>query len=89
MNLLSIFLGILGLSAAVMALRSGKNRKLTAVSFGTCGAALLCQLAEIYRLTQIGDTSAIYDTVHARFLAGCCLLGLTLGLHLIGNITKP
>lgn len=88
MNLLSIFLGLLGLSAAVMSLRSGRKEKFTVISFGTCGAALLCQLAEIDRLTQIGDTAALYDTIHARFLAGCCLLGLTVAVHLIGNITK-
>ena len=88
MNLLSIFLGLVGLFSAVISLRSGRNEKFTVISFGTCGAALLCQLAEIDRLTQIGDTAALYDTIHARFLTGCCVLGLTVAVHLIGNITK-
>ena len=96
MNLLSVFLGFTGLFFGFRAFRKGAGAACCAVSLGACGGALLCQLAEMYRLTVIGDTSAIYDTARARLLAAACLLGLTLGLQLLalvrrrtGIITKP
>ena len=82
MNILSIFLGLGGLVFAAHALRVRGCLICCTASLGCCGGALVCQLYELYRLTLIGDTAAIYDTARARFLAGAFLLAATLGTHL-------
>ena len=81
MNIFSIALGLASLLLAVHALRRGGCLICCTVGFGTCGAALLCQLWELYRLTCIGDTAAVYDTVYARVLAAMALLAGNLLLH--------
>ena len=81
MNLLSIFLGLVSLGFAVHALRVRGCLICCTVGFGTCGGALVCQLVELRRLADIGDVSAIYDTVQARALAAGVLLALNLALH--------
>lgn len=86
MNLLSIFLGLISLLAAFRTLRTGPSLKGCIISLAACGGALVCQLAELYRLTRIQDTAAIYDTAHARLLAACWLLGLTVGGHLLSTM---
>ena len=83
MNILSIFLGLGGLVFAVHALQVRGCLICCTASLGLCGGALVCQMYELYRLTLIGDTAAVYDTAHARFLAGGLLLAVTLGLHLV------
>jgi len=83
MNLASIFLGIASLIFAVHALQVRGCLICCTGSLLCCGSALLCQLWELYRLTLIADIAAIYDTAYARFLAGCVLLMLTFGLHLL------
>lgn len=87
MNLLSILLGVGALVFAVHALRVRGCLICCTASLGLCGGALVCQLYELYRLTLIGDTAAVYDTAHARFLAGSILLVLTLGIHLMALLS--
>ena len=82
MNILSLTLGAASLIFAVHALQVRGCLLCCTVSFGTCGGALLCQLLELYRLVQIPDTAAIYDTLRARCLAAAVLLTLNLLLHL-------
>ena len=81
MNLLSIVLGLVSFLFAVHAFQVRGCLLCCTVSFGTCGAALLCQLWELYRLTLLADTAAVYDTVYARVLAGMALLTVNLQLH--------
>lgn len=83
MNITSFFLGVASLVFAVHALQVRGCLICCTGSLLCCGGALLCQLGELYRLTLIADIAAIYDTAHARFLAGCVLLGLTSALHLL------
>ena len=82
MNLLSIVLGTVSLAFAIHALQVRGCLICCTASLVSCGLSLLCQLGELYRLVCIGDMAAVYDTVRARFLAGCVLLGLTAALHL-------
>lgn len=82
MNLLSIVLGTVSLAFAVHAFQVRGCLICCTGSLVSCGLSLLCQLGELYRLVCIGDMTAVYDTVRARFLAGCVLLGLTAALHL-------
>ena len=82
MNVMSIVLGLISLAFSVYAFRTRGCLFCCTGSLLSCGLALLCQLGELYRLTQIGDTAAIYDTAHARVLAASTLLALTAGLHL-------
>ena len=81
MNIASLVLGAVSLIFAVHAFQVKGCLICCTVSLGTCGGALLCQLAELYRLAQIGDMAAICDTAYARVLAGVALLTLTLGLQ--------
>ena len=82
MNVAGIGLGMISLVFAVHAFRVRGCLFSCTGSLLSCGLALLCQLGELYRLTEIGDTAAIYDTARARFLAASVLLALTAGLHL-------
>ena len=82
MNLAAVVLGLISLVFAIHAFRVRGCLFCCTGSLLSCGLALLCQLGELYRLTQISDTAAIYDTARARFLAASVLLALTAGLHL-------
>ena len=82
MNIAGIVLGLISLVFAVHAFRVRGCLFCCTGSLLSCGLALLCQLGELYRLTQIGDTAAIYDTARARVLAASVLLALSAGLHL-------
>ena len=82
MNLSSFVLGMVSLAFAVHAFRVRGCLLCCTGSLLSCGLALVLQLGEVYRLTLLGDTAAIYDTVPARLMAACILLGLNVGLHL-------
>ena len=86
MNLAAVVLGLISLVFAIHAFRVRGCLFCCTGSLLSCGLALLCQLGELYRLTHISDTAAIYDTLQVRFLAGCVLLILTAGMHLAALI---
>ena len=82
MNIASVVLGLVSLGFGFRACRVKGYLVCCMGSFLSCGLALVFQLGELYRLTLMGDTAAIYDTAHARLVAAGILLGLNVGLHL-------
>lgn len=86
MNIVSIVLGLVSLAFAVHAFQVRGCLICCTGSLLTCGLALVCQLGELYRLTELGDMAAVYDTAYARLLAACALLVLNGGLHLAALI---
>ena len=86
MDILSLVLGLVSLLFAVHALQVRGCLICCTVSLVSCGLSLVCQIGELYRLTQIGDVAAVCDTVQARLTAACALLALTAGMHLAALI---
>lgn len=82
-NIASILLGLAALVFAVHSLQVRGCLICCTVSGACCGLALLLQLAELDRLAGIMDSSAIYDTVHARVIAGAVLLILITALNVL------
>jgi len=82
-NLLSLLLGLVswGLGAAAV-IRPG-IRWTSAVSLLSCCVSLLLQLAEVHRLTELGDWSALMDTMDAVLAAAILLMAVTVVLNLI------
>ena len=82
-NLLSLLLGLVswGLGAAAV-IRPG-IRWTIAVSLLSCCVSLLVQLAEVHRLTELGDWSALMDTMDAVLAAAILLMAVTAALNLI------
>lgn len=82
-NLLSLLLGLVswGLGAAAV-IRPG-IRWISAVSLLSCCVSLLLQLAEVHRLTELGDWSALMDTMDAVLAAAILLMAVTAVLNLI------
>lgn len=82
-NLLSLLLGLVswGLGAAAV-IRPG-IRWTSAVSLLSCCVSLLVQLAEVHRLTELGDWSALMDTMDAVLAAAILLVAVTAVLNLI------
>lgn len=82
-NLLSLLLGLVswGLGAAAV-IRPG-IRWTSAVSLLSCCVSLLVQLAEVHRLTELGDWSALMDTMDAVLAAAILLMVVTAVLNLI------
>ena len=81
-NILSIVLGICALVFAAHSLQVRGCLTCCTLSGICTGAALLCQLLELDRLAKIMDSSAIYDTIHARTLAAAALLALCAVLNI-------
>ena len=79
---MSIVAGLVSLAFAFHAWKGKGCLACCTGSLVSCGLALILQLGELYRLTLIGDTAAIYDTAHARLIAACVLLGVNAVLHL-------
>lgn len=78
MNIASILLGLAALVFSIHSLQVKGCLTCCTLSGSCCGLALLLQLAELNRLAEILDSAAIYDTVHARVIAGTLLLvGIT------------
>lgn len=82
-NLLSLLLGLVswGLGAAAV-IRPG-IRWTSSVSLLSCCVSLLLQLAEVHRLTELGDWSALMDTMDAVLAAAILLMAVTAVLNLI------
>ena len=75
-NILSILLGICALVFAAHSLQVRGCLTCCTLSGLCTSASLLFQLLELDRLAKIMDSSAIYDTTHARVLAAATLLTL-------------
>ena len=88
MNVAAFLLGLVSLAFAVCGFRARGCLICCTGSLLSCGGALVCQLWEVYRLTLLGDTAAVYDTAHARAVAACILLGLNAGLHLLALVRR-
>lgn len=82
-NISSILLGIAALVFAIHSLQVRGCLICCTACGACCGLALLLQLAELDRLARIMDSAAIYDTVHARVLAGTVLLILCTVLNVL------
>lgn len=82
-NIASIVLGIFAIVFAIHSLQVRGCLICATLSGSLCGLALLCQILELDRLAKIMDSSAIYDTVHARSVAGITLLAIVTALNLL------
>lgn len=82
-HILSLVLGIAAIVFSIHSVQVKGCLICCTVSGGLCGLSLLLQLADLDRLSQIMDSSAIYDTTHARVFAGTVLLALVLGLNIL------
>lgn len=83
LNLCSLLLGLVSWGTGAAAMAKPGLRWLSAASFVTCGAALFVQLLEVNRLVEIGDWSALMDTIDAVAAAALILLAVTTALNLI------
>lgn len=82
-NLLSLLLGLVswGLGAAAV-IRPG-IRWISTGSLLSCCISLLLQLGQVHRLTELGDWSALMDTMDAVLAAAILLMAVTATLNLI------
>jgi len=83
MNIASILLGLAALVFSIHSLQVKGCLTCCTLSGSLCGLSLLLQLAELDRLLKIADTAAIYDTLHARVLAGIALLTICTVLNVL------
>ena len=72
---------LLGLAAWGFAIAGLKRRRMSLTSFALCLLALVFQFAELTHRAQIGDVSAILDTVGAVTMAAAVLSAGTLLLN--------
>ena len=72
---------ILGLTAWGFAIAGLKRRRMSLTSFALCLLSLVLQFAELTHRVQIGDVSAILDTVSAVTMAAAVLSAGTLLLN--------
>ena len=72
---------LLGLTAWGFAIAGLKRRRMSLTSFALCLLALVFQFAELTHRAQIGDVSAILDTVGAVTQAAAVLSAITLLLN--------
>lgn len=85
-NIGSLILGIGAWTFACMAIMSKKANtphRLSVASFSMCVTALVFQLFEINNRVNIGDFSAIEDTIRAVIMASVVLVVITIVLNVI------
>lgn len=85
-NILSLALGCFAWITAILAILVHTQRaahRLSVGSLGLCTFSLLSQFGEIRRRCEMGDATAIYDTIDAILLAAAVLIGVTLLLNAI------
>lgn len=82
-NVLSLLLGVAAIVFSIHSLQVKGCLICCTLSGGCCGLALLFQLMDTNQLVQIMDSSAIYDTAHARVVAGTVLLAVTVVLNIL------
>ena len=83
LNVSSLLLGLAAWGFAIAALR---RRKISLTSFALCLLALVLQFTELTHRAQIGDVSAILDTVQAVTMAAAVLSAGTLFLNTLAYL---
>ena len=83
LNVSSLLLGLAAWGFGIAALRRGK---ISLTSFALCLLALVFQFAELTHRAQIGDVSAILDTVQAVTMASAVLSAGTLFLNTLAYL---
>lgn len=83
LNVSSLLLGLAAWGFGIDALR---RRKISLTSFALCLLALVLQFAELTHRAQIGDVSAILDTVQAVTMAAAVLSAGTLFLNTLAYL---
>ena len=84
LNLSSLLLGLTAWGFAIAGL---KRRRMSLTSFALCLLALVFQFAELTHRAQIGDVSAILDTVRAVTMASAVLSAGTLFLNTLAYLS--
>lgn len=87
-NMLSLLLGLLSWGLGVAAVRFRGSRWLSPASIFACSLSLMLQLRQVHCLVQIGDWSALMDTMDAVMLAGTVLLLVTAALNLTAFLKR-
>lgn len=85
-NILSLALGIAAIGFSIHSLQVKGCLICCTVSGGLCGLSLLCQLIDTDMLAKALDSSALFDTAHARVLAGAVLLAVCTALNVAALI---
>ena len=83
LNLASLLLGLAGWVLALGAIAKKGSYAHSIGSLTLCGAALVVQFFEIRRRGEMGDWSALMDTVPALAMVAALLLAVTLVLNII------
>ena len=78
---------LLGLTAWGFAIAGLKRRRMSLTSFALCLTALVFQFAELTHRAQIGDVSAILDTVQAVTMAAAVLSAGTLFFNTLAYLS--
>ena len=87
-NLLSLLLGLASWGLGGAAIRFPASRWLSGGSLLCCAVSLLLQIAQVHHLVQIGDWSALSDTMDAVLLAALVLTAVTALLNLTAYFRK-
>lgn len=90
-NLGSLILGFTAWILACFAIKSkalSASYRLSAGSFGICAVSLLFQFFEISHRVDIGDFSAIADTIRSTVFAASILIIVTIFLNAVAVIVK-
>lgn len=87
LNIVSLVLGIgaWGVAAAAIS-KPSCSHKSTILSFALCAFSLVAQLLEISRRVNLGDYTAIEDTIRAVIIASIVLVVVTIILNIIALI---
>lgn len=86
-NIGSLLLGLAAWILSALGIRmKSQSRLLETVGFGCCCAALVFQLCEIDRRTDISDYAAIEDTIEGVICCALVLMVVTVGLNLVSAL---
>ena len=88
-NLASIFLGLMAWSLPVIYLMAGRRREwYCGGSFALCALSLYIQLREVMHRVNIGDLSAVMDTIGAVVFAATVLVVTNVVLNTLAMLRK-
>ena len=79
---------LLGLAAWGFGIAGVRRRQVSLTSFALCLTALVLQFLELTHRAQIGDVSAILDTVRAVTMAAAALSAGTLFLNTLAYLSS-
>ncbi len=85
-NMASLVLGLAAWVLACIAVIKRKPQNFSFLSFTFCVLSLVFQLCEINNRVNMGDFSAIMDTIRAVVLASAIMSGVTIVLNLTALI---